>query len=321
MALDIATSDVIAEVNFTALDSTTNKHDYWGYVAELIYRFEVVQYLKGDGAETLDVHIGSGPKYIMFPDVLGQRSESEAREIERNWLSLSRADVGNKRVAILLLHRSPQTGEHSFLRFDERAFDYPAFGETWLNEVEDSMYHHQFTDGEPATIAFADLKDRIADMQRLTDGAYGQCVSGALHWRNRVRSQLLGTYQELTLGGFREPDPFPRFEVSLDSYDSRYYPLFESSRPVFEFRRPPYRLPVFSDYWLDGEDRNLFEIHTTIDPDYTYEAMTIVNDLQQGAYSVHYGQYHQSLPCDEESPRVEGDWRTFDTAEWVVNIN
>ena len=318
MAADIATSDAIAQVKLTSIDSTTKKNEYGLYVVEVIYRFDVVQYFKGDGAEVLNICVVSWPP----PFPAAGRTESEAHEIERNWLSLSRAAVGHKREGILLLYRRPATGDYRFLRHEKRAFEYPAFGETWLYEVEDSMYRHQFTDGEPANVSLGDLKSRIEDMRLLTEGAYGQCVKSALHWRNHLRSRFLGTYQEFSHpGGYHEPDPLPRFEVSLPSNDSRHYPLFESSRPVFELRRPPYKQPLFSDYWLDGENKDLFEIHTRIEPEYTYEAMTIANDLRQGAYSVHYGQYHQSLPCDEGSSRGEGAWRREAMAEWVVNIN
>ncbi len=316
MALSIATSHAIAQVKLTAIESTTKKNEYGLFVVEISYRFDVVQYFKGDGAEVLNIRIDSWPP----PDA--GRTGSEAYEIERNWLSLSRAAVGDKREGILLLYRRPVTGDYRFLSHEKRVFEYPAFGESWLSEVGNSMYRHQFTDGEPADISLGDLKSRIEDMRPLTEGAYGECVKSALHWRNRVRSQLLGTYQEFRHpGGYRDPDPFPRFEVSLASHDSRHYPLFRSSRPVFEFRRPPYKLPMFSDYWLDGEDKDLYTIYVRIDADYTYEGMAIANDLAPGRYSVHHGQYHHSLPCDEQPPSVEGAWWSWNTAEWVVNVN
>ncbi|MDE2902685.1 MAG: hypothetical protein OXP73_06610 [Chloroflexota bacterium] len=317
MAADIATSDAIAQVKLTSIESTTKKNLYGLYNVEIIYRFDVVQYLKGGGAEVLNVRIVDWPP----PFPASERTKSDAHKIERNWLSLSRAAVGHRRDGILLLSRGPNTGDLGFLRHEEPAYDYPAFGESWLYEVEDSMYRHQFTDGEPVDISLGDLKSRIEDMRRLTEGAYGECVKSALHWRNRVRSQLLDTYQEFRHpGGYRDPGPFPRFEVSLASHDSRHYPLFRSSRPVFEFRRPPYKLPMFSDYWLDGEDKDLYTIHVRIDAEYTYEGMAIANDLAPGTYSVHHGQYHQSLPCDEESPGVEGAWWSWNAAEWVVNV-
>ena len=320
MALRIATSDLIAQATFISLESTTKEFRDLGYEAELIYKFEIVQYLKGDGANDVDIRIGSGPKRRMFPDVLEQRTESEARKFAESWLQLSRSAVGDKRDAILFLRRSPQTDAYIFMSFKDDLRHYPAFGETWLDVGRDSIYRHLFTDGRPAMISLADLKTRIEDLRPLMEGEYGPCVSNALHWRDRVRSQLLGTYREFSLAGYQEPDPFPRYGVTLGLQDSRYYPGFDNSRPVFEFRRPPYKQPLFSDYWLDGKDKDLFEIRIRIEPEITYEAMAIANDLRQGAYSVHYSQYYQSLPCDEESQRSEGAWQRRDTAEWVVNI-
>ena len=321
MALSIATSDVIAKASLLSLESTTRKFYNNGYEAVMIYRFNIIQYLKGHGAEDIEVRIGSGPKYLMFPDVLAKRTESEALEFAEQWLYLSKRAVGSKQDAILLLRRWPQADDYYFVSYEDDFRNYPSIGETWLDAESDSTYRHMFMDGEPVAISLADLKTRIEDLTRLTEGEYGQCVSNALYWRNRVRSQILGTYREFSLAGYGEPDPFPRYQVSLDSEESRYFPGFDNSRPVFEFRRPPYESPLFSDFWLDGKDQDLFTIHTSIDDDYTYEAIAIVEDLPQGSYSVHYSQYQQSLPCDEEFPDVEGAWRSSDTAEWVVYVS
>ena len=313
MALLIATSDVVAEARLVSLDSTTKKHDNYGCEAELIYRFEVVQYLKGEGNESLDVRINSGPKYVAFPDVIGERTQSEALEFAEAWLRRSKAAVDDKRNAILLLGRFPEIDDHYFMSFEDEHGRYPAVGETWLYGDKDSMYRHQLTDGEPATISLADLHTRIEDLRRLTEGGYERCVVGALDWRDRVRRQLLGTYRVMSIAGYREPEPFPRYEVELESPVSSY-------SKVFAVRRTPYEPPLFSDYWLDGKDRDLFRIETDFEPEYTYESMAVADELPQGVYSVHFGQYHQSLPCDEESSRVEGAWRRSEAAEWVVRI-
>ena len=49
MAQSLATSDVIAKAKFVSLDVTVKSHDSWGHVAELVYTFEAVRYLKGNG--------------------------------------------------------------------------------------------------------------------------------------------------------------------------------------------------------------------------------------------------------------------------------
>ena len=155
MAQHIATSDVIAKTKFVSLDSTTKRHGSYGYVAELVYTFEVVQYLKGDGADELVVRMSSGPKYIAFPDWLDTRTESEALELAQSWLGRSINIVGNKRDAILLVGRSGEGEDYYFTSSEDGqgSGGYPTVGETWLAEEKSSMYRHQFTDRKSATIS------------------------------------------------------------------------------------------------------------------------------------------------------------------------
>ena len=309
MASQIANSDVIAEVKFTSLESATKEHPSYGFVAELTYKFEVIKHLKGDGTKEIVVREIDGPS----SDVIVHRSEEEVRKRAESWLLYSKAVVGAKQNAILFLRHNRETNEYSFAVLEIGSSDHLALGTSWLGAVDDSMYRHLFTDGEAAIISVADLKIRIEQLSLLTEGEYGGCVRSALYWRDRVRRQTLGTYREMTIAGFKPPEPFPRYEVALNSVEAR-------SSTVFEFRRPPYRSPLFSDYWLDGEDKGLFAIETRIYPDFTYEAIVIAEELPPGTYSVHYSQYHESLPCSEMSPYVESEWWTSDTAEWVVNI-
>ena len=131
--------------------------------------------------------------------------------------------------------------------------------------------------------------------------------------RSLVRGQLLGTYRELTLGGYREPAAFPRYAAAMDSERS-------ANAAVFRFQRPPYQAPRFSDYWLDGRDKGLFALDTGADPRYTYEGLRTVRALPQGEYSVLYSQFHHSLPCDESFAFFEEAWESTDTTEWVVNV-
>ncbi len=314
MALHIGTSDVIARAKFMSLESTTKRHDSYGYVAELSYKFEIVEYLKGSGPNELVVRMDSGPKYIAFPDWLGLRTESEAIELADRWLSRSMNVIGADRDTILLLDRTEQE-EYYFMstKDDESHIGYPAIGTTWLVEVQPSIYRHRFTDEQSGTISLSDFSDLIEEMSLLMEGDYAPCVSMALRYRARVRDQLLGVYRELTLGGYREPEPFPRYSMQVDLERSE-------NATVFSFRRPPHQSSRFSDYWLDGRDKDLFTIDVYDDATLFYEGLRTVRSLPQGEYSVHYNQFHHSLPCDGDFQYVEDAWQIWDTTEWVVTV-
>ena len=314
MAQHIATSDIIAKAKLVSLDSATKRHDSWGYVAELVYTFKVVQYLKGDGADELFVRMSSGPKYIAFPDWLGVRTESEAIELADRWLGRSMNVIDNKRDAILLFDRA-EPGEYYFrsAEDDESHIGYPAIGTTWLVEVKPSIYRHRFMDGQSGTISLSDFNSRIEDMRSFMEGDYAPCIAMALNYRTRVRDQLIGVYRELTLGGYREPEPFPQYMAAFDSEPA-------PSTMVFRFLRPPYLAPRFSDYWLDGRDKDLFAINASDRAGFSYEGLLTAGLLPQGEYSIHYSQFHRSLPCDEDFQYVEEAWQIWDTAEWVVNV-
>ena len=206
--------------------------------------------------------------------------------------------------------------DYSFVAYEDGQGygDRPVIGETWLNQADDLTYRHKFSGDDGGVISLAELEARIEYMEPLMAGEYSTCVYWTLAQRDDVRSQIEGTYRELTLGGYREPEPFPRYSVTIDAGKSE----------VFLFRRPPYKAPRFSDYWLDGEDKDLFAIYTrsyenedsellsTIDAVYTYL------DLPEGVYSVYYSQYHRLLPCDVGW--ASGGWRSADTTEWVVEV-
>ena len=315
MAQSLATSDVIAKAKFVSLDVTVKSHDSWGHVAELVYTFEAVRYLKGNGDDELVVRMSSGPKYIAFPDWLDNRTQSEAIELADNWLSRSIDIFDNRQNGILLLRRSGQGEDYRFTSSEE-GHGYggsPTLGVTWLAEDQASTYRHQFQGAKSTTISLSDLSARIEDMRPLTEGEYAPCVAKALYYRSLVRGQLLGTHRELTLGGYGEPDPFPRFAAAIDSESSE-------NATVFGFQRPPYQAPRFSDYWLDGRDKDLFALDTGADPRYTYEGLRTVRALPQGEYIVLYSQFHHSLPCDGPFGFFEEAWESTDTTEWVVNV-
>ena len=315
MAQSLAISDVIAKAKFVSLDAAIKRHDTWGYVAELVYTFEAVQYLKGNRSDELVVRMSSGPKYSLFPDVIDQRAESEALELAKDRLARSVHIFDNRRDGILFLRQSGQGEDYRFTSSEE-GYGHggsPTLGVTWLAEDEASMYQHQFPGVKSPTIPLSDLSARIEDMRPLMEGEYAPCVAKALLYRSLVRGQLLGTYRELTLGGYREPAAFPRYAAAMDSERS-------ANAAVFRFQRPPYQAPRFSDYWLDGRDKGLFALDTGADPRYTYEGLRTVRALPQGEYSVLYSQFHHSLPCDESFAFFEEAWESTDTTEWVVNV-
>ena len=82
--------------------------------------------------------------------------------------------------------------------------------------------------------------------------------------------------------------------------------------------RPPYVTPRFSDYWLEGDDRDAFEIHFGDDFD-SHELMRPVSNLGKGEYRVHYSQFHRSLPCDVDY-YDERNWSSVDTMDFVVRV-
>ena len=310
----IANSAVVARARYVSVDSVVEEHGNYGHIVVMLYKFRIVEYMKGNGPRELTVSLDSGPKYIAFPDWLDHRTEEEARELAENWLNRSRGIFADRGEGVLLLHGS--VNDYSFVAYEDGQGygDRPVIGETWLNQADDLTYRHKFSGEDGGVISLAELEARIEYMEPLMAGEYSTCVYWTLNQRDDVRSQIEGTYRELTLGGYREPEPFPRYSVTIDADKSE----------VFLFRRPPYKAPRFSDYWLDGEDKDLFAIYTrsyenedsellsTIDAVYAYL------DLPEGEYSVHYSQYHRSLPCDVGWGY--GGWRSADTTEWVVEV-
>ena len=174
MAQSLATSDVIAKAKFVSLDVSVKSHDSWGHVAELVYTFEAVRYLKGNGDDELVVRMSSGPKYIAFPDWLDSRTQSEAAELADNWLSRSIDIFDNGQNGILLLRRSGQGEDYRFTSSEE-GHGYggsPTLGVMWLAEDQASTYRRQFQGAKSTTIALSDLSARTEDMHPLMEGEY-----------------------------------------------------------------------------------------------------------------------------------------------------
>ena len=314
MASYIASSDIIAKAKFVSLDSTTQQHPVWGYAAELIYTFEVVQYLKGDGDDSLVVRLSSGPKYIAFPDWLSVRTESEARELAEEWLSRRRQTDRIEGDSILFLLHQPENQAYFFRGYEsgQGHGGHPFLEKTWLVEDGSSMYRHQFT-GEPTTISLSDLNARIEDIQRFMEGEHSACVVRALSLRSWVRERILGTYRELTVGGYRTPEDFPQLMTDVGSETT-------ADTEVLRLTRPPYKSPRFSHHWLDGKDKDLFSIVVDANDRYTTEGLRALNPLPAGRYSVHYSQFHRSLPCDRQTYEGDDVWWVTDTVEWIINV-
>ena len=309
----IANSDVIVRVEFLSVDSevftTGSSGSEPTYDSRLTYRFRVLEYLKGDGEDEIAVSVRAERVYLLFPDVIGSRTREEAESYTESWLAGARSSVEGREDAVLLLHGRDKL---AFSRTLEPIGPYgqedPLFGEAWLAEVEEGVYRHWMKDGSArATISLADLKARIAELDY---GEYSECVGYALWHTERVRRQNQSGYQELDpLAGYFPPDPLVKVIVTL-----KYQP--EAGHPVFQFWRPPYGTPRFSHYWLDGQDKDLFVLDVFADDQVTYEKVSTVQSLPPGEYSIHFNQYHRSLPCDQYFP----DWRITDTAEWVLRV-
>ena len=96
IARSMVVSAVIAKARFLSIEPVIREHPSWGYVAEMVYRFQVSQYLKGEGPDGLVVNLSSGPKYQAFPDWLTMRGEEEARQLAEKWLAASLAMYDNQ---------------------------------------------------------------------------------------------------------------------------------------------------------------------------------------------------------------------------------
>ena len=299
LANNILTADAIARAKFLSLDSTIKEERGLGHIVELLYKFEVMEYLKGDGDDQLTVRLSSGPKYASFPDWYDNRPKDEARRLAEEWSIRNLNRITHKEDGILLLHRTEDGKDYEFVSYEPgRGYGGYPMGETWL-----------WAGGDSGAI----VKARIEDIARLMVGRHPACVLNAIGQRAWVRDRIKETYQELTLGGYRKPDPLPRFIVEIDVEKS------EDAR-ILEFRRPPYLAPRFSDYWLDGADKHKFalrvysEYHNeSLLP--VLESVVPIQPLPEGEYNIYYVQYHSSLPCG-----YLHDWWSRDILEVVVRV-
>ena len=291
MAYQIANADVIVRANWVSIDSeiVAEANESLGYSVDLIYTFAAEEYLKGDGPEDFFVRQNSGPAADL--DIIYHRSEGQARSLASSWSLRMGAIARENAVAILFLYRQNGDNDYGFRDFGavRGKNDSPDIGTTWLAAVGESEYRHQFAGGLQEKISSEELKSRIEDLRPFVEGEYGACVRAAFAQRTRVREQVLGTLRQLTLGGYGDPWPFPKFEKTASQG--------EALINVFKAERPAYPTPRFSHYWFDGEFRNRFGVYTNFEFGASFESFHATYVLPPGQYSVYYNQYHQSLPC------------------------
>ncbi len=314
LATSILGSDVIARVRFVHLDSAIEERESLGVFVDLKYTFEALEYLKGSGPEQIVVRLNSGPTYEAFPDWLGYRTEGEARQLESSWHSRNLVKAHGASDAILLVVGPSADGVYSFKASDRGRGQggEPIMGETWLRESGLDTYNHVFADGADAQISLTDLTTLIFSFESIPGSKYSSCVYVALSIRQQVREQILGTYRRLTLGGYTDPIPFPKYSVTLDPENPFGFPL--------RLERPPYAQPRCSHYWLDGPDKELFATRTRFDVGTTLEIISMTTSLPPGQYHVHYGQYHTSISDSATVERNANSWATWDVLELVITV-
>ena len=313
LASAILESDAIALVTFAVMDSEIQEEESGGFFVDLTYTFEAMEYLKGSGQRKIVVRLGSGPKYEAFPDWEGYRTEEEAEQLEASWHGRNLANAQSNADGILFVSSADELGVHSFLIADHGQGwgGEPIMGQTWLGESGTQTYIHGFAGGENSMISLADLKTFITDIQTIAGDEYASCVNGVVSFRDRVRDQILGTHQVMTLAGYADPIPFPKYSLTLDPENSYGFPLRRE--------RPSYVVPRFSHYWLDGPDKQLFATSTWFEFSTTLEIVYPVTSLPPGEYNVYYSQYHQSVPCID-SFYAEDSWLARDVLELVITV-
>ena len=314
IARSMVISAVIAKARFLSIEPVIRETPHWGYVAEMVYRFQVSQYLKGEGPDGLVVNLSSGPKYQAFPDWLTMRGEEEARQLAEKWLAASLAMYDNQGDGILILRDVGPEQRYSFTHINTPSpgyGGYPVIGRTWLPEDKDSIYRIEFMRRKTPTISLSEFNDLIDDFRPLLEEQYGVCINLILGQVNRVRSQMRGTYRELTLGGWIEPKPFPRQVLTFDSQ-------VQANTEIFRFTRPLQESPGFGAHWLEGKDKDLFAIDLHADADNFYESLRTVQTLPIGEYSVHFSKHERPLPCSY-APGPD-DWPFRETVELVLNV-
>ena len=317
MASFIANSSVIAAAKLMSIQSTVSPliSSELGYEAALLYRFEVIQYLMGgdESENELTVRVGSGPA-SSASDVFHHRSMEDAEKLSKEMQSSANSQTEYEKEAVLFLQSSVGRTDYSFPAVESNRYgDSPVTGETWLPVIAESKHQLNIPEISASSITLEELKEFIGIVVSEGNESYARCIAGALDYRERVWSQLLGTYREMThTGDYVESRPFARREVTFESWVATDTDIFIASNP-------PYRTPRFSHYWLDGRDKDLFEFYVW--DDLTHSTQVLVNKerLGKGEYIVLFNSYHESLPCD--APRSEQHtWWSKNTTEWIIRV-
>lgn len=313
MAYLIAWSEIVVKASLVSIHTELVERekdlDYW---VDLIYTFNVEEYLKGAGGDELTVVEHSGPKANF--DILKWRSKEEALQLAASWLQeRKQMAAGNKNAIILALQPDHET-HHLFTEQYSSSY-LPIIETSWLPLVEESEnaeYQHQLTDDSASTIELSQLRNRVLELSSISGDEYSDCVTQALYNRDKVRDYRLGTLQVSSgHGSWVDPYPFPKYEFTINPQNRFNY-------RVFWLNRPPFQTPRFSHYWLDGRDSELFEVHIREDGD-SYEMIWPVEDLQPGEYKLYYSQFHRSLPCNQDY-RSESFWISSDTMNITVKV-
>ena len=315
LAKAIAYATTIARARLASISSDTTNYLAYGPRAELTYRFEVDEYLKGDGDDELVVLRVS----VLTPDPSSGeyffRTESEARELAELWLIEAQQTTVLGQDSIILLGPSGLDGSHAFIQAPgdqtEATGGVPTYGETWLIAQGGSLYQHRLTDGEPETVSLSEFSDRINDMERLSASEQENCVDFAVGLRTWVRNLVAGRDPN-----FPAPVNFRKFLVTVGSTGATP-PQF----PELTVVRPPYETPRFSHYWLDGPDKDLFSFEAGSDFT-TIERLHMLHNLAAGEYRVNVNQGHMSLPCALPFYYDPGadSWQVSESTEWIITV-
>ena len=315
MAQAIAYATTIVRARVASISSATTNYPDYGPRAELTYKFEVDEYLKGDGDDELAVLRVSILTRDPSSDTYLFRTESEAQELADLWLVEAQQTTQFGQDSIILLGPSGLEGSHAFIQApsdqSEAAGGVPTYGETWLISQGDSLYQHRLTDGESETISLSELSDRINDLEGLSAGGLDNCVDFAVGLRTWVRNLVDGRDSN-----YPDGVNFRKFLVTVGSTGATppYY-------PELTVVRPPYETPRFSHYWLDGPDKGLFSLEAGGNLT-TVERLHMRQNLAAGEYRVNVNQGHMSLPCAVPfyyDPDAES-WQVSETTEWVITV-
>ena len=316
--------------------------------ATLELRFEVTDYLKGTGATEVVVEIPLRADYLENRLVHYHRLEEEAQAAAAAWWSL-RSPLSDDRKAVLFLKFNE--GGEQFLSFTDRAWDASwspegpqAYERSWLPEVGQDFIPPPASYGEtgelwervddnevpltgdgsaprflsasglsregptPVIISLADLRSRTAAFEAvLAKGrdvpGYSECIETVLWFEQdaRYRGKPWFPYE------FRiaMPSGLPAGTVVARSNHYRHRDIVD-----------------YHDTWLDGPDKELFEVMIVDDDDSPtnayYELLSAVRPLPFGDYEIErYYVPHTDTLCPDFMPN---GFTFVRFGEWTISV-